>query len=112
MLDGMRGLLVGMVLNTWFSYFINIWLVSKHIGYRWQRQLLDISPVLFASLIIAIPAYAIGTLCSLSLYADGLLKFGIFVALYATWSMLFQPVAYQLFCETAKPFVKKIKRKK
>ena len=111
MLDGMRGLLVGMVLNTWFSYFVNIWLVSKHIGYRWQKQLLDVSPVLLVSSAIAAFTYAIGTLCSLPLYADGVLKFAIFVALYAVCSVLFRLEAYQLFCEAAKPFTKKIKLK-
>jgi O-antigen/teichoic acid export membrane protein len=108
---GMKGLLIGMVLNTWFSYFVNIGMVSKHIGYRWQKQLLDISPFLLASSAIAALTYAIGTLCSLPLYADGVLKFFIFVALYAGWSVLFRPEAYQLFCETAKPFTKKLKRK-
>ena len=111
LLDDMRGLLVGMVLNTWFSYFINIWLVSKHIGYRWQRQLIDLSPILLASLVAAALTYAVGSLCSLSLYADGILKFVIFVALYAAWSKLFHPEAYQQFRMAAKPFTKKIKRK-
>lgn len=112
LLDGMRGLLIGMVLNAWFSYFVNIWLVSKHIGYRWQKQLLDILPVLLASLFAAAVAYFAGRLCSLSLYADGALKFIIFMALYIAWSMLFRPEAYQLFCVAAKPFIKKIKYKK
>ena len=112
LLDGMRGLLIGMVLNTWFSYFINIWLVSKHIGYCWQRQLLDLLPVLLASLFIATLSYAVGEFCSLSLYADGALKFVIFVALYAAWSVMFHPEAYLLFRVTAKPLMKKIKRKK
>ena len=112
LLDGMRGLLIGMVLNTWFSYFINIWLVSKHIGYSWRRQLLDLLPVLLASLFAAVSAYMTGTLCSLPLYSDGMIKFVIFVALYAAWSVLFRPEAYQLFCEAAKPLIKKIKRKK
>lgn len=112
LLDGMRGLLIGMVLNTWFSYFVNIWLVSRHIGYRWQRQLLDITPVLIASLAAAVLAYAVGILCFLPLYADGLLKLVIFVALYAVWSVLFRPEAYQYFLAAAKPLVKKIKGKK
>ncbi len=111
LLDGMRGLLVGMVLNTWFSYFVNIWLVSKHIGYSWQRQLIDITPVLLASLSAAALTYAVGTICSLPLYADGLLKLVVFVALYAAWSALSHPEAYQYFCVAAKPLVKKIKRK-
>lgn len=111
LLDGMRGLLVGMVLNTWSSYFVNIWLVSKHIGYRWQRQLLDISPVLLASSAIAALTYAMGVLCSLPLYADGVLKFVMFVTLYATWSKLFHPEAYQLFCVAIKPATKKLRKK-
>ncbi len=111
LLDGMRGMLLGMVLNTWFSYFINIWLVSKHIGYRWQRQILDLQPVLMASLSIAALSYAVVGLCSLSLYADGVLKFVIFVALYACWSVMFRPEAYQLFCEAVKPITKKLRRK-
>ena len=100
-----------MVLNTWFSYFINIWLVSKHIGYSWRRQLLDLLPVLLASLFAAVSAYMTGALCSLPLYADGILKFVMFVALYAAWSELFHPVAYQLFCVAAKPLAKRVKRK-
>ena len=111
LLDGMRGLLVGMVLNAWFSYFINIWLVSKHIGYRWQRQLLDILPILIASLSAAALSYAVGRFCSLSLYADGALKFIIFAVLYIGWSLAFRPEAYQLFYTTIEPFAKKLKRK-
>ena len=108
---GMKGLLVGMVVNTWFSYFINIWLVSKHIGYRWQSQMLDILPVFIASLLAAAVSYFAGRLCSLSLYADGALKLVVFMALYVGWSLLFRPEAYQLFHTTIEPFTKKLKRK-
>jgi len=108
---GMKGLLAGMVLNAWFSYFINIWLVSKHIGYRWQRQLLDILPVLLASLSAAAVSYGVGALCSLSLFADGALKLVIFMALYVGWSLVFRPEPYRLFSMTVKPFTKKLKRK-
>lgn len=111
LLWGMKGLLAGMVLNTWFSYFVNIWLVSKHIGYRWQRQLLDILPVLVASTVTAAVAYVAGRLLSLPLYADGVLKLVLFVVLYIGWSVAFKPEAYRLFCETANPFTKKLKRK-
>lgn len=111
LLDGMRGLLVGMVLNTWFSYFINIWLVSKHIGYRWQKQLLDISPILIASSVIAALTYVIGSLFSLPFYADGVLKLALFLVLYAAWSVLFHPKAYQYFRVASKPLTKKIHRK-
>ena len=112
LIDGMRGLLEGMVINTWFSYLVNIWLVSKHIGYRWQRQLLDIMPVLVASSIAAALSYIVGTLCSLPLYVDGLLELAVFIAIYVAWSVLFRLEAYRLFREAAKPLFKKIKGKK
>ena len=35
---GMKGLLGGVVLNTYFSYFVALMLVSKHIGYKWPMQ--------------------------------------------------------------------------
>lgn len=111
LLDGMRGLLVGMVINTWFSYFVNIWLVSKHIGYRWQTQIIDILPVLLASTAAAVLSFVIVSSCSLSLYADGILKLILFVVLYAGWSILFRPDPYQYFCVAAKPIMKKLNRK-
>ena len=49
---------------------------------------------------------------ALPLYVDGILKFTIYVLLYACWSVMFRPEAYQLFCGAAKPITKKLKRKK
>ena len=94
-----------------FSYFINIWLVSRHIGYRWHRQLLDISPVMLASLVAAAATHTVGAFCPLPLYADGVLKLILFMALYIGWSVLFRPEAYQLFYVAATPLTKKLKRK-
>lgn len=110
-LGGMKGLLIGTVFHTWFSYFINIWLVSKHIGYNWHRQILDILPVLMATAVAAVIAYAVGLLCPLTLYADGALKLAVFTALYVGWSVAFKPEAYQLFRETVTPLTNKLKRK-
>lgn len=112
LLDGMRGLLIGMVINTWFSYLVNIWLVSKHIGYRWQTQLLDILPVLLASTAAAVLSFFIVSSFSLSLYTDGVLKLILFVVLYAGWSILFRPEPYQYFCVATKPIMKKLNRKR
>ena len=42
---GMKGLLVGVVFNAWFSFFVNIYMVDKYIGYKIGRQLLDLLPV-------------------------------------------------------------------
>lgn len=112
MIFGMKGLLVGMVLNTWFSFFVNIGLVSKHIGYKWWRQLLDIFPVMIISVLIAVVCYFAGEFLGLSLYLDGLLKFGLYVVLYILVSVIFRLEAYQYTLSIIKPMFSKLKRKK
>lgn len=94
---GMKGLLAGVLLNTWFSFFVNIWLVSKHIGYKWTRQLVDLLPVGIASLIAALVSYGVGYLFNLSLYPDGIVKFFVYLIVYLGWSFIFKIEAYTYF---------------
>lgn len=109
---GMTGLLVGMVLNTWFSYFVNIGLVSKYIRYKWTDQLLNIAPVAIASIISALAAYGVGLLLNLSMYPDGIVKFLVYAIVYLGWSFLFKPEAYEYFKGIIAPMTTKLKRKK
>ena len=90
---GMKGLLVGMVVNTWFSYAVNIGMVSKYIGYKWWRQLLDIMPVMIVSIIAALISYTVSVAFQLSLYVDGLLKIVVYAAVYFGWTYIFKPEA-------------------
>ena len=94
---GMNGLLVGMVFNTWFSYFVNIGLVSKHIGYKWWRQLLDLLPVTIASLTAAAISFFCGKILNLDMYPDGIIKLIVYVIVYMSWSIFFKPEAYTYF---------------
>ena len=110
-LYGMKGLLVGMVLNTWFSYFVNIEMVSKHIGYKWWRQLLDILPIIIVSVIVALLCYGIGVFWELPLYIDGVMKLCMYLVLYAVWSWGFKPEAYVYFKAITTPMLLKMKLK-
>ena len=94
---GMKGLLVGVVLNYWFSYFVNISLVSKHIGYKWIQQIKDLMPVGIASLLSAVIAYGIGAMLHTSMYLDGFIKFIVYISLYIGWSVVLKPEAYRYF---------------
>lgn len=96
-LYGMKGLLVGVVLNSWFSYLVNISLVSKFIGYKWTDQLLGILPVGVASIVSALVAYGAGWLLDSSMYVDGMVKFFIYFIVYLGWSFIFKPEAYTYF---------------
>lgn len=107
-LFGMKGLMIGIVLNTWFSYFVNIWLVSKYIGYKWWNQLKDIMPVLTASILSGIGGYGISFILGLNLYVDGLIRFGVFLFVYICWSLIFKPDAYDYCKLVVRPMIAKL----
>lgn len=94
---GMKGLLVGVIINYWFSYFVNISLVSKHVGYKYWRQILDLLPVAITSLIAAVVSYGTGYLLHLNIYPDGLVKFIVYLVIYLGWSFIFKPEAFTYF---------------
>lgn len=110
-LFGMKGLLVGVVLNTWFSYFVNIGLVSRYIGYKWWKQLANLFPILIIAVAIAGICYVTGGILNLSLYADGLMKFTVYVALYVLLSVLVRLEAYQYTLTIVKPVFDRIRNK-
>ena len=94
LLFGMKGLLAGVVINNYFAYFVNIGLVSKHVGYKWTRQLWDLMPVTVASIVAAVVSYGCGYLLHLSMYPDGAVKLLVYMVVYLGWSFLFKPEAY------------------
>ncbi len=109
LIAGMKGLLVGMVINTWFSYAVNIGMVSKYIGYKWWNQLKDIMPVMVVSIIAAIISYGISTLLDLSLYFDGIAKFVVYVIIYWGWTYIFKPEASKNVKSILAPLKRKLK---
>lgn len=96
-LYGMKGLLIGAVLDTWFAYMINICLVSKHIGYKWYRQLLDLLPIMCVSVIAALASYTVGYFFITDMYLDALMKLMVYVCVYLGWSFFFKPEAFRYF---------------
>lgn len=92
---GMMGLLVGKVLSAWISYFVNITLVSKYIGYKNYQQLKDLFPIFFISALAVVGSYFITLPLELSLYVDGVVKVIVFVLIYGGWSLVFKPEAFK-----------------
>lgn len=91
---GMKGLLIGMVIKAWAIYFINAWMVSKHIGYKLSRQIADLCPVTVLSLVSMAISYIVGSLSGCSLYIDAVIKFVVFVAVYLSGSHFIKMEAY------------------
>ena len=94
---GMWGLLVGVVFNCWFSYIVNIGLVSKHIGYKWTQQISDLFPIAATVAVAGIVSYLIGLATDFNMYLKAIVEVFIFLSLYMGWSLLFKPESYTYF---------------
>lgn len=92
---GMKGLLIGNALSAWFSYFVNICLVSKYVGYNKIQQLKDLAPLLIICCIAAAASYYGASFFHLGLYSDGIMKAAVFLFIYLGWSLAFKPEAYK-----------------
>lgn len=107
----LKGLLCGVVLNYWFSYFINIGLVSKHIGYKWWNQLRNLAPILCVSLIAFVVSYEVSNYFLLALYPDGVIRAMVFLMVYIGWSVVFRPKVFinvkNLFSDVFHKFVRR-----
>lgn len=110
-LFGMYGLLVGVVINNWFSYFINIWLVSKYIGYKWTTQCLDLLPIALTTAIAGIVTYFCVDLMGLEMYSDGLVKFVVFAIIYIAWFLSAKPESYLYTKSIVSPVITKYRSK-
>ena len=108
---GMKGILLGAVLNAWFAYFVNMGLVSKHIGYKWYTQLANLFPVLASSVICAAISYFSIEYLHFGLYLDGVLKLLFFTLLYLGWSFWFKPESFEYSKTIVSPMISKITKK-
>lgn len=109
---GMTGLLVGMVLNSWIAFFINAWLVSKHIGYQMSVQIKDLLPIFILAIASFGVSYLTGFFVNVNLYVDSLAKFLVFITLYFSTSYFLKLDAF-VYCKSFIPmFVNKIKKRK
>lgn len=92
---GIKGLLWGTVLNQWNSALINMFLVSKHIGYKVRTQLWKLLPTALASVTAFLTSFIICRHLGFGLYLTGGIQLGIFVAVYLGWSLVFKPAPYK-----------------
>ena len=107
---GMWGLLVGKVMASWFSYFVNIALVSKYVGYKYYHQLKDLSPVLIVSGVAFVVAYFGTNAFNLGMYPQGIVKVIFFFVVYFGWSIVFKPEAYKYTLSILDTFKKNRKK--
>lgn len=86
---GIKGMLVGMVIRSWFVYIVNASLVSKYIGYRNWRQFGDLLPILLLSSVSFFAAYLLTYLLDLNMYTEAVFGGLVFFGVYLGLSLLF-----------------------
>ena len=79
---GMNGLLWACSLGAWSVFVINALLVSKHIGYSFVKQIMDILPSMVVSIIVGVVIYYIGELIDINMYIKALGQVLLGVSLY------------------------------
>lgn len=110
---GMKGLLIGMVLQGWLVYLINAFLVHKYIGYKLTNQLLDLLPVFILSVVSFSVSYCLRYLApNCNIYILAIIRLIAFIFIYLFGSILFKMESFMFVKETLPMFLSKVKRKK
>jgi len=110
---GIKGLLVGMVMQSWLIYLINAYQVHKFIGYKLSVQFLDLLPTMVLSIVSWAVAFGLAFLLpQWNMYVIAVIRLLVFVVVYLGGSMLFKVESFRLVKETIPMFVAKLNRKK
>ncbi len=102
LLFGIYGLLWSSVAGAWMVYFVNAYLVHRHVGYSFINQVLDILPSLLLAVIIGVIAYYVGTLFDINMYLKAFLQASFCTITYLFASWLFRIDAFSYLFEMIK----------
>lgn len=91
---GIYGLLWASVITSWLMYLINAALVSKHIGYKFIKQMMDLLPIMAMAVVSFGVSWGISHIVGLGLYTDGALRLVVFATCYLGLSLLFKIEAF------------------
>lgn len=110
LLWGMNGLLIGMILQSWFAYVINGYLVAKHIGYPMKQQITDIIPITILVICSFVTSYVVSHIFGFNMLLDSLLKFTLFVSVFFAGTILFKMEAITYVKMSGQTIFKKLTR--
>lgn len=104
---GMNGLLWSCVAGAWAVYFINGYLVARHIGYPLHKQMLDIIPSLVLAVVIGVMAYFGGRMIHLNMYLVAVLQVLFCAAMYLLLSLILRLDSYEYLYRMLRARMKK-----
>lgn len=109
---GIKGLLFGMVIQSWLIYLINAYQVHKYIGYKLFVQMLNLLPIIILSLASYGIAYcSVFVLPNCNMYVLGIVRFLVFIMVYLGASVLFKMESFIYVKDNIPMFLQKIKKK-
>lgn len=109
---GLKGLLVGMVLQSWVIYLINAYQVHKYIGYKLQIQLLNLLPIFLLSFVAFASSFIIKYgMPDCNLYLVALIRLIVFTGIYLGGSILFKMDSYKYVMDSIPLIFSKFGRK-
>lgn len=79
---GIKGLLYGCVIGSWFDYFINAWLVTRFTHYKILHQLKDIFPIFIISIVVGIATWFFGNYLINNNFVEMILQVFIYIIIY------------------------------
>lgn len=109
---GIWGMLVGMVVKSWVAYFINCYLVDKHIGYKMKEQMFDLLPVFLMSIIAFGSAFFCSAILRWNMYLIATIQIVVYLCVYLGFTFFIKRELYDNAWELILPFISKLKKKK
>lgn len=106
-MNGVYGLLWGMVLGFYCIYFINALLSSYMVGYKLKRQMLDLLPIISLSLFVGLVVWYGGSLVAVHEYLLFFIQTIVYLLLYIFISCIFKLESLLLLKKMVVQFIKK-----
>ncbi len=92
---GILALIIGQVIVTFIAYFINTYYSERFIGYGTKKQIIDIMPYLFISILMGLTVWVIGEIINLQYFPKLIIQISSGVILYYLISRLIDFEVYK-----------------
>ena len=98
---GIKGLLIGMVLQSWLIYFINAYQVDRYIGYSLFTQLKNLTPTFLLTMVSFVISFC-SVFCfpGFGMYSLALIRLAIFLLVYLCGAILFKMESFYYIKDT------------
>ena len=96
---GVKGILWGMVISFWITYFINARLAGRVTGYFLSRQLIEIVPILLITIVSCVSSFFLGYVITYHYAIIMMVQVVIFLVTYLFLSYIFKIPALRIYTQ-------------